>query len=61
MVKHTNYLKIIVNLKNIFSGYNFRPTEYCAAIIKEQIKRRHEINKFRIRTIKKLQKRQKIY
>lgn len=42
--------------KYFFSGYNFRPTEYCAAIIKEQIKRRHEINNFRIRNYKKIVK-----
>ncbi len=33
---------------HIFPGYNFRPTEYCASIIKNQIKRRNNINKYRI-------------
>ena len=42
--------------KHFFSGYNFRPTEYCAAIIIEQIKRRNKINSFRVKNFRKLLK-----
>lgn len=40
--------------KHFFSGYNLRPTEYCAAIIIEQIKRRNKINLYRIKNYKKI-------
>ena len=54
------YFKDYNKFKNHISpGYNFRPTEYCAAIIRSQINRRSIINKYRIKNNLMIQKKLK--